>query len=55
VQDNTIQGVDLIMTSGTTFAGIKTAPGASTTTTTTPATTATTKPASKGAAAQLAC
>ena len=55
VQDNTIQGVDLIMTSGTTFAGIKAAPGASTTTTAAPATTATTKPASKGAVAQLAC
>jgi hypothetical protein len=55
VQDTTIQGVDLIITSGTTFAGIKAAPSASTTTTTAPATTATTKPASKGAPAQLAC
>jgi LCP family protein required for cell wall assembly len=56
VQDNTIQGVDVIMTSGTNFTGIKAAPGASTTTsTTTPSTTATTKPASKGAPAQLAC
>lgn len=55
VQDNTIQGVDLIITSGTNFAGIKASPTASTTTTTAPATTATTKPASKGAPAQLAC
>ncbi|HZQ84781.1 MAG TPA: LCP family protein [Acidimicrobiales bacterium] len=55
VQDNTIQGVDLIITSGTNFGGIKASPTASTTTTTAPATTATTKPASKGAPAQLAC
>lgn len=56
VQDNTIQGVDLVITSGTNFSGIKASPSASTTTTTAaPATTATTKPASKGAPAQLAC
>ncbi|MBV9933252.1 MAG: LCP family protein [Actinobacteria bacterium] len=56
VQDNTIQGVDLIITSGTNFGGIKAAPGSTTTTSTTaPATTATTKPASKGAPAQLNC
>ena len=55
VQDNTIQGVDVIITSGTNFGGIKASPGATTTTTAAPATTATTKPASKGAPAQLNC
>jgi LCP family protein required for cell wall assembly len=56
VQDSTIQGVDLILTSGTNFTGIKASPTATSTTTTAPsATTATTKPASKGAPAQLAC
>jgi LCP family protein required for cell wall assembly len=55
VQDDTIQGVDLVLTSGTSFAGIR-APGTptSSTSSTLPGP-ATTKPASKGAPAQLAC
>ena len=55
VQDTTIQGVDLILTSGTSFTGVR-APGtpASSTTSTLPGP-ATTKPASKGAAVQLNC